>query len=245
MEKSLKRQINFLTGYAIISSIILAFFTLSSFNEKDDNLKLDELTLKRINLIGEDGSLRMVISNETRQHPGRMEGKDFPDRERPAGIIFFNNLGDECGGIIANVSSEKNRTNSGMSFTMDNFHDDQVFQILNDETYENGSAKIQRGLTIKEFPVGTSIISRNAKFEELEKIKDSKERNEKMNELWSKEGSKNRLFVGRNKNNDSGLFLYDTNGNPKMKIYVDKDGNPKFEVINEKGEIRDVVHLKK
>jgi hypothetical protein len=112
----------------------LAFFTLSSFNENDKNLKLDELTLKRLNLIGEDGRLRMVISNETKQHPGRMEGKDFPNRERPTGIIFFNNLGDECGGIIANVSSEKNRTNSGMSFTMDNFHDDQVIQILNIET---------------------------------------------------------------------------------------------------------------
>jgi hypothetical protein len=240
----MKRRINFLTAYVFVSSIIFAFFIFSSFNEKDKNLKLDELTVKRLNLIGEDGSLRMVISNETRQHPGRVDGKDFPKRERPAGIIFFNNLGDECGGIIANVSSEKNSTNSGMSFTMDNFHDDQVIQILNDETYENGNAKIQRGLTIKEFPIGSSILSRNAKFEELEKIKDPKERDEKMHELWSKEGSKKRLFVGRNKNSDSGLFLYDTNGKPKMNIYVDKDGNPKIEVINENGEIRDIVDLK-
>jgi len=243
-DKLMKRQINFLTGYAIINSILIAFFILSSFNEKDKNLKLDELTLKKLNIIGEDGNLRMVLSNETRQHPGRMDGKDFPKRERPSGIIFFNNQGDECGGIIANVSSEKNRTNSGMSFTMDNFHDDQVIQILNDETYENGSAKIQRGLTIKEFPIGSNIVSRNAKFEELEKIKDPKERDDKMNELWKKEGSKNRLFVGRNKNNDSGLFLYDTNGKPKMKIYVDKDGNPRIEVTSENGKIRDIVDLK-
>lgn len=239
-DKLLKRKINFLTGYVFISSIALAFFIFSSFNEKDKNLKLEELTLKRLNLIGEDGSLRMVISNETRQHPGRMDGKDFPKRDRPSGIIFFNNLGDECGGIIANVATEKNRTNSGMSFTMDNFRDDQVIQILNDETYENGSAKIQRGLTIK----GTDIVSRSAKFEALEKIKDPKERDEKMNELWSKEGSKKRLFVGRNKDNDSGLFLYDTDGNPKMKIYVDKDGNPKIEIINKEGQTRNIVDLK-
>lgn len=247
MEKSIKkikRQVNLLTGYAIISSILLAFFTLSSFNESDKKLKLDELTLKKLNLIGEDGSLRVVISNETRQHSGRMDGIDLPKRKRPAGIIFFNNQGDECGGIIANVSSEKGATNSGMSFTMDNFHDDQVIQILNDETYENGAAKIQRGLTINEFPVGTNLIARSAKFEELEKIKDSKEKDEKMNALWSKEGSKKRLFVGRNKNNDSGLFLYDTDGKPKMKIYVDKNGSPKIEVIDENGNTKNIIGLK-
>jgi len=241
--KKMKKQINLLTGYAILSSIVFAFFILSSFSEKGKKLEFDELTLKKLNLIGEDGSLRMVISNETRQHPGRMNGKDFPKRDRPAGIIFFNNQGDECGGIIANVSTDNGATNSGMSFTMDNFHDDQVIQILNDETYENGNAKIQRGLTIKEFPIGSDIVSRINKFEELEKIKDQKERDQKMDELWKKEGSKKRLFVGRNRNNDSGLFLYDTYGNPKMKIYVNKDGEAKIEIIDNEGNAKDIINL--
>lgn len=241
-DKAMNRRIKFLTAYAIVSSVVFLIFILSSFIDKSK--RTDELTIKKLNIVGEDGSLRMVISNETRQHPGRMEGKDFPKRERPAGIIFFNNEGDECGGIIANVSKEKNSTNSGMSFTMDNFHDDQVIQILNDETYENGNAKIQRGLTINEFPVGSNINTRNAKFEKLEEIKDPKEKNAKMNALWVKEGSKRRLFVGRNINNDSGLFLYDNNGKPKMKIYVDKDGSPKIQVISESGTVTDVVNLK-
>lgn len=241
-EKRMERKINFLTAYAVLSSIVFAYFLWSSFIGQNDNQIIDELSIKKLNVIGEDGSLRMVLSNETRQHPGRMDGKDFPQRERPAGIIFFNNLGDECGGIIANVSSEDNGTNSGMSFTMDNFRDDQVIQILNDETYENGNAQIQRGLTINEFPVGSSIVARNAKFDELEKITDPKERDEKMNELWKEEGSKKRLFVGRNRNNDSGLFLYDANGEPRMKIYVDKDGNPKIQTISENGDIRDIVN---
>ena len=240
----IRRKVNFLTGYAIISTVLFSSFILFSFSEKDKNLKLDELTLKRLNLISEDGSLRMVISNENRQHPGRMNGKDFSKRERPAGIIFFNNEGDECGGIIANVTSEKSSINSGMSFTMDNYHDDQVVQILNDETYENGNSAIQRGLIINEFPIGSNIVSRNLKFEELEKIENENERNEKMNDLWQKEGSKRRLFVGRNKNNDSGLFLYDSNGKPKMKIYVDKNGNPRLETINNKGKVKDIIDSK-
>jgi hypothetical protein len=40
-----------------------------------------------------------------------------------------------------------------------------------------------------------------------------------MDELWNKEGSKRRFFVGRSKENNSGLFLYDENGKPKLQIY--------------------------
>lgn len=235
-----ERKINFLITYAIFSTLFISFLALSSF-DKNNVEKIDEIITKKITVIGEDNLPRIVLSNENRQHPGRMDGKDFDKRERPSGIIFFNNKGDECGGIIANVNTDKNSTNSGMSFTMDNYRDDQVIQILNDETYENGQAAIQRGLTINEFPVATSIVSRNAKFENLEKIKDTNEREKRMNELWDKEGSKRRLFIGRNKNNDSGLFLYDSKGNPKMKIYVDNAGNPKIEIIDEDGNSKNII----
>ena len=50
--------------------------------------------------MGEKGDLRMVISNEHRQHPGIMNGEKLPDRERSSGIIFFNSSGDECGGLV-------------------------------------------------------------------------------------------------------------------------------------------------
>src|SRR5687768_16654957 len=175
MDKKLRRKINFLTGYVILSSIGFAFCIFSSFGEKDKKLNLDELTLKKLNVIGEDGKLRLVISNEKRQHPGIVEGQPLPKRERPAGIIFFNNEGDECGGIIADVSTKKGRINSGMSFTMDNYNDDQVIQLLNDETYENGNASIVRGLRVNEFPVGTSMMATIKEHNELEKIKDLQE----------------------------------------------------------------------
>lgn len=241
MDKKLSRKINFLTGYAILSSIAFAFFILSSFGAKDKNLNIDELMLKKLTVIGEDGKPRLVISNEKRQHPGIIEGQALPKRERPAGIIFFNNKGDECGGIIADVSAEKGSTNSGMSFTMDNYHNDQVVQLINDETYENGNASIIRGLRVNEYPVGASLIATLKEQNELEKIKDPQERKEKINELWSKKTSRRRLFIGRSTDNDTGLFLYDTNGKPKMKIYVDKTGKPRIETIDEDGKSKNIL----
>lgn len=244
MDKKLEKKINFLTGYAIVSTLVFSVVLLSSFVKGDKNETFDEITVKKINLVGEDGSLRMVLSNETRQHSGRMNGKDYPKRNRPAGMIFFNNEGDECGGLVFAGKTTDNKTSSGMSFTMDNYHDDQVIQILNSEEYDNGKNNIQRGLIINEYPIGSNIDSRNAKYAELEKIEDEKIRNQKIEEVRAKEGSKRRLFIGRNKANNSGMFLYDSEGNPRMKIYVDEKGDPKIETIDKNGNLKNFLETK-
>ncbi len=243
-EKKLERKINILFSYAILSTLFIFFIALSSFDKKDKIVSLDEISAKKITIIGEDNSPRMVLSNENRQHSGRMNGKDWEKRERPSGIIFFNNEGDECGGLVYQTKEKDGKLISGMSFTMDNYKDDQVIQILNDELYVNGKSYIERGLSINQFPEGTNLDERNKKLEEYNKIKDEKERKEKIRELYKKEGSVNRLFIGRTKGNSSGLFLSGPDGTPKMMIYVDEKGNPKIQTFNEKGEIKDFIESK-
>ncbi len=217
---------------------------MSSFDKKDKVAKFDEVIAKKVTVIGEDNLPRMVLSNEQRQHSGRMNGKEWPKRERPAGIIFFNNAGDEIGGLVYQTKEKDGKIISGMSFTMDNYKDDQVLQILNDEYYANGKAFIERGISINQFPAGTNIDDRNKKIEELNKIVDEKERKLKLRALMQKEGSVNRLFIGRTKGNSSGLFLSGPDGQPKMMIYVDEKGNPKIQTINDKGEIKDLIESK-
>ena len=95
---------------------------------------------------------------------------------------------------------------------MDNYKDDQVLQIFNDEYFADGKAFIERRISINQFPVGTNIDDRNDKLRELNKISDEKEWKGKMRELMQKEGSVNRLFIGRTKGNSSGLFLSGPDG---------------------------------
>ena len=244
MKTSIEKKVNFLMGYAVLSTFFIAFFALNSFREKDKIESFDEITAKKINLVGEDNSLRMVMSNETRQHSGRMNGKDWEKRERPAGIIFFNNEGDECGGLVYQVKEKNGKKISGMSFTMDQYKDDQVIQILNDEYYAEGKSSSSRGISINQFPAGTDVDSRNKKMAEFEKIKDEKERNQKMRDLMQKEGSVNRLFMGKTSGNGAGLFLSGPDGKPKMMIFVDDKGDPKIQTFNEKGEIKDFIENK-
>jgi hypothetical protein len=174
MDKMVNRKVNFLMTYAIVTTLFIIFLVLSSFNEKDKIGRFDELVVKKVTVIGEDNLPRMVLSNENRQHSGRMNGKEWTKRVRPSGIIFFNNQGDECGGLVYQVKEKDGKTISGMSFTMDNYKDDQVVQILNDEYYSDGKALIERGISINQYPLGTNIDERNKKLEELNKITDEK-----------------------------------------------------------------------
>ena len=241
MNKKLERKINFLTVYAVVSTLFISFFALSSFSEKDKIKEYDELIVKKITVVGEDNLPRMVLSNESRQHSGRMNGKEWEKRERPSGIIFFNNQGDECGGLVYQTKEKDGEIISGMSFTMDNYKDDQVIQILNDEHYSDGRAFIKRGISINQYPVGSDIDERNNKLKQLKTIPDKKEQKEKIRELMQKEGAVNRLFIGKTKGNSSGLFLAGPDGSPKMMIYVDEKGIPKIQTFGKNGEIKDFL----
>ncbi|MGX7668256.1 hypothetical protein [Flavobacterium pedocola] len=241
MKTTMEKKVNFLMTYAIAGTLTLSFLILNSFTTKDRIENFDEITVKKITVTGEDNLPRMVLSNETRQHPGRMNGKEMEKRERPSGIIFFNNQGDECGGLIHQAKFKDGKTISGMSFTMDNYKDDQVVQLLNDEYYADGKAFIQRGLKINEYPLGSDLEERNKQIAAINKIPDEKERNQKLNELWRKQGAVNRVFIGRTKGNSSGLFLAGPDGKPKMMIYVDDKGEPKIQTYNDKGEIKDFI----
>ncbi len=241
MKSKLERRVNLLIAYALLSSLAIVILISNLFMEQNKKGSYDELEVKRINLIAEDGTLRMVLSNENRQHPGVVNGKQLPDRERDAGILFFNTEGDECGGLIYHGNNQDGQTHSGMSFTMDQYHNDQVIQILNSEYYKGEESEIHRGISISDIPIGLNLDETMDKYEELEKIADEKQRNKLIQELFQAEGSKRRLFMGKTSNEKTGLFLADAEGNYKLKLYVDSEGNPKFESINEDGETVDLL----
>src|SRR5262245_15931398 len=95
---SIESQLRFLRLYAVTSSIVLVVLCTSAFRQAKSQT-FDEVTVGRLNVVDADGKLRLVISNKDRMHPGMMDGK-LIDRPRPvAGMLFFNEEGDEVGGL--------------------------------------------------------------------------------------------------------------------------------------------------
>ena len=104
----------------LISTVILG---IKLFTEKTKTLT--ELTLQRLNIVEDNGTLRMVISNKGMQHPGAIDGKNLPARERDGGIIFFNDKGDECGGLIYGGNEKE----ASMTYSIDQYKNDQIMQL--------------------------------------------------------------------------------------------------------------------
>ena len=91
METKLERDVRFLKIYAAIVTIVCAVLFLSAFTIQGKKQKFEEIDVERINIVEKDGKLRMVISNEARQHPGIANGKVIERKgPRPPGMIFFN-----------------------------------------------------------------------------------------------------------------------------------------------------------
>lgn len=239
--KTTDLKVKFLSRYSTFMTIVMVSFFLFSFNKFKDLESFEEINVKRINIIENDGTIRMVLSNREKQHSGRIDGKDWDKRDRPSGLIFFNDEGDECGGLIYQTKETQNGLISGMSITMDRYKDDQVLQLSNQETVVDGKIVSQRGIHINDFPTDSHIEKRKAMIVEAQKIADPKERNKKITEIFEQHGDKNLLFLGKTKGNSQGLFLSDSKGQPKMMIYVDEQGNPKIQTFNHKGEIKDFI----
>src|SRR5690349_12405674 len=99
MTRSLRRHLRILHAYAVTSLLVFVILAAAAFRQSAKTQNLGEITAERINIVDANGTLRLVISNKDRMHPGVIGGK-VVQRQRPyAGFIFFNDQGDEAGGL--------------------------------------------------------------------------------------------------------------------------------------------------
>ncbi len=114
-------------------AVTVAFLMLSySFRSLKENF--DEITVKRINIVDDNGVNRMVISNQERMEPPILGGKKYKRSLNPAGIVFYNEKGDECGGIA--ISKNPDTKTYALAFDYDNA--DAIGLLTQQNTETNG-----------------------------------------------------------------------------------------------------------
>ena len=98
--------------------------------------------MQRLNVVDANGTLRFVLSNKDRMHPGVMDGVTI-NRPRPvAGMLFFNDEGDEVGGLTYTGTDDNGRrANAGLMF--DQLKQDQTIGITYSESNGQRSAGLQ------------------------------------------------------------------------------------------------------
>ena len=231
-KNKLEKEIFYLKIYAGFSSLLLLLLIMSSFLEGTKVTNFEEIDVERINIREKNGDLKMVISNKERQHPGISNGKIIErDHPRPPGIIFFNHVGDEMGGLVYG----ENGPNSHFgSFTWDKFGGDQTIGFRHLES-ENGS--YASGISMWQQPkIGGELMME--KLDSVNKIEDDTQRKQAIRALREAGMlTTHRLFVGKSRNDAAMLGILDHKGQTRLAVMVDTDGTPKILFFDENGEI--------
>jgi len=232
METKIEKEVRFLKIYAVIVTLVGAVFFLSAFATQNKKQKFDEIDVERINIIEKDGKLRMVISNQERQHPGIVNGKIIERKgPRPPGMIFFNHLGDEMGGFIFGDNGGNGHFGS---LTFDKVRNDQTmgFRYL-----ESDNGTYQSGLEMWQQPNIPSDVML-AKYKDANKITDETKRKAAIQAMIdNNELTTNRLFLGKRRDNSTMLVMSDIKGKPRITMMVAADGTPKLDFLDEAGKV--------
>ena len=94
-----------------------------------------EIDVERINILEHDGTLRMVLSNSSRAPDPTCDGETFKrSGGNSAGVIFYNDEGDECGGLVFGSRHGDGGHGAGAALLFDQFKQDQVIGIMHEET---------------------------------------------------------------------------------------------------------------
>ncbi|WP_426668340.1 hypothetical protein ACPPVU_19465 [Mucilaginibacter sp. McL0603] len=232
--EELAKQVKILKIYAIVLTIIVIACIAAVFKMMHTDGHFNEITAGRINIVEQDGKLRMVISNHENQHPGSYNGKDLPKRDRPAGMIFFNDDGDECGGLVYDGSKK----GASMTYSIDQYKNDQIMQVQYAQDKEASGLNRSYGLKLWDrddrFPTGRLIDY----VDSLKNLKDTGAYNAGIKKVRA-EGwlGRERLFVGKDSDGEVGLFLRDDKGTPRLKIYINKQNQPVIATLDDKGKV--------
>jgi len=240
MRRSLRRELRFLRIYALTSSLVLVVLCTAAFRQGTAATRFDEITVGRMNVVDANGALRLVISNQDRMHPGMMDGK-LIDRPRPvAGLLFFNEEGDEVGGLTftGREVDGRGRANAGIMF--DQFKQDQTIGISYSETAGRRTA----GLQIWDRP-DTRLTELIDRLNAANTLADAAEREQALAAARaSAQPAPRRLFAGKLPDRSATVSLSDAAGKPRLTLTVDADGNPRIEFLDGEGRIVSRLPLK-
>jgi hypothetical protein len=233
MRRSIRRELRFLRGYAVVNTIVLTVIATAAFRQSPAPQKFDEITVQRMNVVDANGTLRLVVSNKDRMHPGQMDGKVI-DRPRPvAGVLFFNEEGDEVGGLTF-TGREVNgvrQANAGLMF--DQYKQDQTIGF----SYSEGGGRRSAGFQVWDRP-DSRLSELIEKLNAANKIEDRAERDKALAAVRAAAPpGPRRVFVGKNGERAATVSLADADGKPRLTMTVDATGNPRIEFLDAAGKV--------
>jgi hypothetical protein len=234
METKLQRDVRFLKAYSVLITLLLAGIALSAIGHANQKPRFEEIDVERINIVEKDGKLKLVLSNKERFPDPIIDGKSYPLRQgdRTAGMLFYNEKGDECGGLSFSGQETDGTRRASAGLLFDQFKQDQTIGI----TYSENDGRRSAGLNVWDRP-DTPIGEMIERLQTIQKMPDGPEKTQTLQKFRETSGIAQRVFVGKTREKAAVLTLSDPQGRPRLQLRVDAQGAALLEFLDEKGAV--------
>lgn len=234
METKLRRDVRFLKAYSIVITLLLGVIAFSAISQANQKQRFGEIDVERINIVEKNGALKLVISNKEQFPDPIIDGKSYPLRQggKTAGMLFYNDKGDECGGLSFSGQEKDGTRRAGAGLLFDQFNQDQTIGI----TYSENDGRRAAGLNVWDRP-DTPIGQMIERLQTIQKMPDGPEKTQALQKFRETSGVAQRVFVGKTREKAAVLALSDPHGRPRLQLMVDAQGAPKLEFLDEKGAV--------
>jgi hypothetical protein len=239
MKRKLRRDIQLLKLWAFASTGILIASAATVLAQGQSGTRFDEINVERINIVERDGRVRLVLANSARQADAVVDGRVLsPGRNRPAGMIFFNDEGDEVGGLIFSGRTQGGQPRATASLTFDQWKQDQTVALQ----YVEQNGQRRAGLSVIDRPAAS--LARFVELTEKRRAADSDTERKTIDDAITSLGVPNipRMFVGKDVEGAASLFLSDAQGRQRLVFRVESDGHASIRFLDASGRaVREII----
>ncbi|HEV2752187.1 MAG TPA: hypothetical protein VGV12_16810 [Gemmatimonadales bacterium] len=232
LPSSLRPWLSFRT-YVAGSSTVACLLALAAFTTARERPHFQEIDVERINIVEPDGMLRLTISDAARSPGWVFHGKPYPGRPKGAGMIFFNDEGEEDGGIGFGGRTVDGKVSAYGGIAFDRYQQDEAVTM----SYEEGEGRRQHGLTVTDradMPITTMLAKRDS----LRALPEGPARDSAMRTFMENHGepiAARRLFAGRDRSRSAVVRLSDPMGRPRLVLMVDSTGAASIQFLDTAG----------
>jgi hypothetical protein len=222
-------------------AVLTAAFVFMAFGEAGPEhhvTDFDEINVHRINIIEPDGKPRVIISDRARMAGIYLGGKEYrhPNRD-DGGFLFFNDDGDEVGGMTFSNRRKGSDYGAGSSLLFDQYKQDQTLGLMYGE--ENG--KREAGLRVWDRPDQplAPVIELSDKLARATSDEERARLRAQIQDIaksYGPYGAPVRFFAGKAVQ-DSIVRLSDRQGRPRLVLKVDGAGSASIEFLDEAGKV--------
>jgi hypothetical protein len=232
-ERSVRRELRALRIYAAVMTAVTAVALLGAASQR--SASFDVLTVHRIDVVDDNGTLRMAIFNKEHEPDPVLGGKAYHNVRsggKKAGLLFFNDRGDEQGGL-------------GYSGNIVNGHVQQGGLLSFDPWLQNDNVDLYLSQSGPTAYSGISFSQTGPRrltelvpaYERVLRMKPGPARDAAMKPLRGGFAARSRVFAGVGGDDRSKVVLSDRAGRPRMRMQVTPQGDATLEVLDAAGNV--------